>query len=235
MKFLLSLLLLCLEAFSQPAQSKEVTFNFGALMRTHQIYHGVLTFDGISFFPGISVNFYNKVYLRGPNIEYVHSNFSLGTRYFNDSVFALATKDQKERNEFRDIGREAFDIYLRKQFDFTSRIRLQLQFDKELLHHHGHYFYMASLVKVLPLTRIGTGVGVGDKAHHQAMYGPSARSGTGHQDFLINVVYPSLPYKGFLMLSFQQILTHYSQNRRAEFVKESDHPKVLSMIASWPL
>ncbi len=239
MRSLFTLLFLGLCAFAQDKLEEKIQFNFATLVRSHQVYHGVLTFDGPTLFPGISLDFYQKVILRGPNIEYYKrydkNRLSLGLRRFNDNGFGFTLPDDRRKNESRDHDRDATDIYAQAEFEHTYRIKTRFLLSTDLTDHYGQYLNSSITIPVLPFTRIGYGIGIGEKKHNRFLYGPSARSGTGHQDFLINIFIPFLPGKGILIANFNQVLTHFRQNRRAEFVDESDHPKVVTLIASWPL
>jgi hypothetical protein len=240
MKLALTILLLT-TAFAQrptrrgpPTSPDKVTAFAAGLYRSSAIFHGALIFDGSVFFPGIGVDFYEKLVVRGPNIEYYKRNgrdrTSIGIRPFNDDPFGIKLSGSQE--PFRQNERRAFELYFnwRKQWKrFTYRFFIS----HEMFHDNWNYLYQTLTIKALPFTRIGYGHGIGDKRHNQFVYGPNSRSGVAHHDFLVNVFIPFVPWQGAIIVNYTQPLIYHEENRAGSFVSTSDRPKVFQAIISY--
>lgn len=211
-------------------------FTTGFSYASEKVYRGALYWPKASVFPLIGVS-YKNLSINGPGFTLTLPThkfvFTLGLIYFDDSPPLIPLK--KHRKDFRNERKEVYDSFVGASWEFLPRFRLSTGLSKALKTHCGLYGTLGLQIPLIPFLSTGYTLGFGERRANRYAYGHEAVGGLAHKDFNLSLVLPFLPGKGTLITKYTTSRIAKDVNRNAHYVRSSDKPEVVSLLATWNL
>lgn len=216
---------------------KTVQVGVGLLLNTQSVYRGAVLWPGPSYFPAVSLTFWEKLRLtRG--LQWTEKSgpwsYHFALDFFDDPPPRLRFGGS-DKKTFRNQREPTWITHVSLQRTFWNRWRWTTEFHKDINEHWGHYGYASIMAPVVPLVSAGLGGGIADRATNHYVYGGKARGGATHWDGVIQLIIPFLPWGGFLLNRYTYSEIALAEHKDTNFVSSNDHAHALFMLANWNL
>lgn len=206
------------------ASAKVFGVNGGALIQSKTVYRGALIWNKPSFFVGPSFVFYEKLFVRGPNLSYQFFDrkssyrLNMGIALFNDMkpIFSFSDDDETIRNS-RDSALD-FNVQAAYKFGYRKAFEIGATLSQDFIEHKALYFEPQFSFPVAPFTKIRLFAGSGGQKLNSFLYGFVSNSIISHYGVSLSLFLPPflvskvLP-KGGILLSLDQTYIAGAENR----------------------
>jgi len=207
------------------AFGKVFGLNGGVFFQTKSVYRGALTWHKPSFFLGPSFVFFDKLFVRGPNLSYQFYDrkssykLNLGISVFNDQkpIFDFSNDEESIRNS-RNTALD-FDVQAAYKFGYRKAFEVGARIAKDFIEHKAFYFEPQFSFPIAPFVKVRAYVGSGGRAMNAYLYGSRSdhvisHYGFGLSAFLPSVILPDFVPNGVFLLSLEQTAVAGTENRR---------------------
>jgi hypothetical protein len=216
-----------------------IAINLGIFYAEKRIYRGALIWDAPIIAAGPSFTFFKTVQLGagglslGSEIAAGHT-LSLGVSTFNDNapdgpIIKLADDEE----DFKNRRRSTIDASLKYEYRFERFFSWSLAYHKDIKRHNGSYLFTGVSTSIIPFITLGTGIGLGDRATNQYVYGAGACGGLGHWDSYASLFLPILPWEGRLRVVYNYSTIKKESNAYADFIRGERNNTNLNAMALW--
>ena len=218
---------------------ENISFSAMGYTQSKRVYRGAVTWPHPTALLGISLELYNKIFLRGPSVHFSLNErkhpfqFKVGLRYSTDDKPMISLSNHKE--DFRNKRGDSFNIYSSVKYGlgFRNLFYLGAKVIRDLSRYHTSHFVLSAGAPVFPFTSLKIEYGIGSKASNQYAYGTEAVSGEGHFGLGLKIVLVRLPWSGIAFFDFDNTWILQNENRYADYVRGDFKNSKISTRLIW--
>lgn len=209
--------------------------------QSKQLFRGAVTWPVPTMLAGVSIILFEKLHIRGPSIAYKFYDrenpfqLEIGSRYFTDDKPMIDFSNHKM--DFRNTRGDSLNIYAstKYKFGFRNLFYVGLNVVRDLTRYQGIHSVLKLGAPVLPFTTLKLEYSLSEKSSNQYAYGHQAISGNGYIAAGLKVVVIKLPWKGIMMIDFDNYWIQKSENKHANFVGGDSVNTKLSTRIIWDI
>ncbi len=216
-----------------------VTLALGYKAQT--LVEGAVTWPGPSAFVGPSLSFYNKLFLRGPSLEYrffdrgQKHGLSFFAYYFDDDDPMIALDNTEE--SYRNSRSDSLPIGINYSYNFgkKNRFSIGLRLQKDVIDYGGGVYELKLSIPLIPFTKLNLSQSYVSQSSAEYFYGQGTSSGAGYSKYGISIFLPFLPLGGRMSLSFNQSIINQGAARQAHLIRGDYNNSNLNLVMFWSL
>lgn len=221
--------------FSNGIQAETIHMSVMAAAQGQSVYRGAPIWPKASALAGPSFTFFEKLVVRGPNIDFLFYNpressleIELGIHYFDDNkpLFSFGKHSGDHRNQRKNSLESTFKF--RYKFGYKKKFYIGSLLASDHIAYKGFYGEIHGGLPLLPFTSLNVKFSLADRSANQYFYGPESIGGYGHSSLGITFVIPFVPWDGVIINSFEKSWVLRGINQNADYVRGQGIQNVLS-------